>query len=73
VPECCELFSLIDTKGALVPDTVQPTRLRASDRIMFAAGLGQPGEMLAGPARHQPRAAVGPSPDSVLLPREAVA
>ena len=38
VPERCELFSLIDPKGALVPTTVRPTRLRVSDRIIFAAG-----------------------------------
>jgi len=38
VPERCQLFSLIDTNGALVPVTVQPTRLRVSDRIIFAAG-----------------------------------
>ena len=38
VPERYELFSLIDTEGALVPVAIPRTRLRVSDRIIFTAG-----------------------------------
>ena len=38
MPERYELFSLIDTEGALVPVAIPRTRLRVSDRIIFTAG-----------------------------------
>ena len=38
VPERCVLFSSLDTTGARVPVRVRTSRLRVSERIIFAAG-----------------------------------